>query len=180
MLEMPRRSVTRFFIPLIDVLTLLFCIYLLMPMIGEPEESEAKRRQLEDQLRAAEHKLRDRKEGTADAGLQAEVERLRQEKKRALQDRLAVRVLEIGGRTGKLYYRDPDRLEVRDQKDAVTLVERDRRQAGGRRELYYLVLYPRTRSAYPTREQLARYQRWFTGVALGFDRPGAEPGGGRP
>ena len=33
MLRMPQRSVTRFFIPLIDVLTLLFCIYLLMPII---------------------------------------------------------------------------------------------------------------------------------------------------
>ena len=33
MIELPRRSVTRFFIPLIDVLTLLFCIFLLMPVM---------------------------------------------------------------------------------------------------------------------------------------------------
>ena len=33
MIQMPQRSVTRFFIPLIDVLTLLFCIYLLMPIV---------------------------------------------------------------------------------------------------------------------------------------------------
>src|SRR5262249_43841786 len=41
MIQFPRRSVTRFFIPLIDVLTLLFCIFLLMPMIkptGETQE----------------------------------------------------------------------------------------------------------------------------------------------
>ena len=32
MITAPRRSVTRFFIPLIDVLILLFCIFLLMPL----------------------------------------------------------------------------------------------------------------------------------------------------
>ena len=44
MIEMPQRSVTRFFIPLIDVLTLLFCIYLLMPVVegtGEPAKDSA-------------------------------------------------------------------------------------------------------------------------------------------
>ena len=40
MIQLPRRSVTRFFIPLIDVLTLLFCIFLLMPVIRPAEESE--------------------------------------------------------------------------------------------------------------------------------------------
>src|SRR6202011_3261808 len=38
MIELPRRSVTRFFIPLIDVMTLLFCIFLLMPIV-EPDTS---------------------------------------------------------------------------------------------------------------------------------------------
>ena len=38
MIQMPRRSVTRFFIPLIDVMTLLFCIFLLMPMIQSTGE----------------------------------------------------------------------------------------------------------------------------------------------
>src|SRR6266852_5028203 len=40
MIAFPRRSVTRFFIPLIDVLTLLFCIFLLMPMIKETGETQ--------------------------------------------------------------------------------------------------------------------------------------------
>ena len=40
MLEMPRRSVTRFFIPLIDVLTLLFCIFLMMPAVRKTAEAE--------------------------------------------------------------------------------------------------------------------------------------------
>ena len=33
MIHMPHRSVTRFFIPLIDVLLLMFGIFLLMPMV---------------------------------------------------------------------------------------------------------------------------------------------------
>src|SRR5437762_12655451 len=37
MIAMPRRSVTRFFIPLIDVLLLLFCAFLLMPMVNQEE-----------------------------------------------------------------------------------------------------------------------------------------------
>ena len=40
MLTPPRRSVTRFFIPLIDVLILLFCIFLLMPYVS-PTEGES-------------------------------------------------------------------------------------------------------------------------------------------
>lgn len=40
MITLPRRSVTRFFIPLIDVLILLFCIFLLMPFVSSPVQSE--------------------------------------------------------------------------------------------------------------------------------------------
>ena len=39
MIQLPKRSVTRFFIPLIDVLTLLFCIFLLMPMVKSGSEA---------------------------------------------------------------------------------------------------------------------------------------------
>ena len=41
MIQLPRRSVTRFFIPLIDVLTLLFCIFLMMPAVKKSDEAEA-------------------------------------------------------------------------------------------------------------------------------------------
>ncbi len=41
MIRPPRRSVTRFFIPMIDVLTLLFCIFLLMPFVKSAGEGEA-------------------------------------------------------------------------------------------------------------------------------------------
>jgi hypothetical protein len=182
MLHMPQRSVTRFFIPLIDVLILLFCLYLLMPMVADTDASSAeeRRRILDDQLRAHESEKREKEKKGEEITdqLRAEIERLRKERGEALQKRLAVRVLEIG-KTGKLYYRDPDLVEIRNQADATALIERDRRDLGTR-ELYYLILYPRTRSAYPTREQLENYRRWFAGVALGYDRPGARPGGTQP
>jgi hypothetical protein len=181
MIQMPQRSVTRFFIPMIDVLTLLFCIYLLMPMVApaDPEE-EAQRREREEKLRSLEAELA-RKGVVGEevpARLREEIERLRKEKVQALQTRLSVRVLEIDAETGKLYYRDPDRVEVRSQEDARKLIERDRSQQGvATRELYYLILYPRDpRSAYPTNEQRKRYDRWFEGVARGYDIPGGGSG----
>ena len=59
MIHPPRRAVTRFFIPLIDVLILLFCIFLLMPFVEKeagsgkltPGEAEALRRQIEQLAR---------------------------------------------------------------------------------------------------------------------------------
>ena len=41
MIRLPQRSVTRFFIPLIDVLTLLFCIFLVLPLAKSPEDQPA-------------------------------------------------------------------------------------------------------------------------------------------
>ena len=182
MIQMPQRSVTRFFIPMIDVLTLLFSIYLLLPMVANPEgaESEADRQAREERLRWAEAELAKRGEqGEAmTAKLREEVERLRRLKTQELQNRLAVRVLEIDGQTGQLFYRDPDRVEISSQADAHKLIERDRQAQGvARKELYYLILYPRDPdSAYPTREQKQHYDRWFEGVALGYDVPGSGPG----
>src|SRR5438067_793065 len=120
MIQLPRRSVTRFFIPLIDVLTLLFCIFLLMPLVrniskassgDNPDANPERIRRLQDEIE------RLRNEGFAlPDRLQAELEQLRKESKQNLQDRLAVRVLEIDGKTGRLYYLDPDRVDLTEAK----------------------------------------------------------------
>src|SRR5689334_13224372 len=101
MIQMPRRSVTRFFIPLIDVLTLLFCIFLLMPLVkGSDEDGGATTPQEEiDRLRAEVARLKGEREDTPEQ-LRKELEQLRQEKMQVLQERLAVRVLEIDAATG--------------------------------------------------------------------------------
>jgi hypothetical protein len=181
MIQLPRRSVTRFFIPLIDVLTLLFCIFLLMPMVKPPEGSasttaDARRvEELEQELEAL------RREGRTLAPEQKkELEQLRKDKIKALEQRLRIRVLEIDAGTGKLFINDPERIEIRNQADARELIERDgQNQGADKHEVYYLVLYPRDRtSPYPLREQREQYERWFNDVAHGWDIPGAGPARG--
>ena len=178
MILSPRKSVTRFCIPLIDVLILLFCIFLLMPFVSTPAADDGPKpapkapelptdvTELRKQL-AATQKERDEAQKRLD----------RFQKERG--ERLVVRVLEIDAATGRLSYHDPERVEVRNEADAGALVERDRKaQAGSPRELYYLILYPRERSSpYPLRSQREQYDRWFGDVPHGWDIPGQAPGG---
>jgi hypothetical protein len=186
MIEMPRRSVTRFFIPLIDVLTLLFCIFLLMPLVKAPAESASENRpaSAEEQiarLRQEVAQLRKERDETPEK-LRAELDALRKDKAQALQDRLAVRVLEIDAKTGKLHYHDPERTEIRNEAEASDLIRRDRRAIGeSGRELYYEFLYPRDpNSPYPLREQRRKYEEWFKDVAHGWDIPRATLLGDKP
>lgn len=180
MIEMPSRSITRFFVPMIDVLTLLFCIYLLMPMVSDPSgESEASRLERERLLRQLEDERAKGKTDFTEKQL-ADLERLRREKAQALKSRLNVRVLEIDAADGKLYYRGLKgaRVEVRSQADAHELIKLDQERTGAeRRELFYLVLYPRDpKSAFPTVGQKRTYDAWFADVALGYDVPGLDLG----
>jgi len=188
MIVMPRRSVTRFFIPLIDVLTLLFCIFLLMPMFREEEthgpegdgreapralaqENTSLERELLRRTQELE-RLRAQYKPQIDLDkLRAELERLRKEKIQALQERLFVRVLEIDPRTGALSYPDagaPDKqgVPIANADSAQALIRRHQQQAG-ERELYYIFLLPHIDSGYPTEQQLEEYRRWFAGVASG-------------
>ncbi|MBY0230369.1 MAG: biopolymer transporter ExbD [Gemmataceae bacterium] len=180
MIELPQRSITRFFIPMIDVLLLLFCIYLVMPLAtneeGETEAERAAREKLVKRMET-ERAARGGKDAESVERLRAELEKLRKEKGEVLQQRLSVRVLEVDGKDGRLFYRDPAPVYFAGPEDARRLVTRDRESIGPARELFYLVLGPREKdSGYPTNEQWERYQGWFKGVALGFDTPGSGPG----
>jgi hypothetical protein len=172
----PHRSVTRFFIPLIDVLTLLFCIFLLMPYV-KPVDGEAP-----DPAAAGRPGAVTAPEPSAGdaAALNREVEELRRERDRLQEQReqvlsrLVIHVLEIDRGTGRLYDYDPERVEVADQADAQALIDRERRRVGGR-ELYFLILYPRGSSGFPLRRQVAAYDKWFRDVPHGFDSPSGRP-----
>ncbi len=184
MIHMPRRSVTRFFIPLIDVLLLLFCIFLLMPLVDEPgDAASVKNKTGEDPARlwAELQQLRqERAQWGQVQQLQAETERLglelanlRQQKAKLLGQRLVVHVLDIDGQTGALSFQDgPRPLAIAQQHDALELIARHRRQAGGR-ELYYHFRRP-PNSGFPTRELRAEYGHWFGQVAnsLAKEKPG--------
>jgi hypothetical protein len=185
MIQFPRRSVTRFFIPLIDVLILLFCIFLLMPMV-KPKGAGAALEELSERLRFAEDeaaRLRDQG-GTVPPDLLEQIKKLQEERIKALQQYLAVRVLEIDGTTGKLYRNAPTRSEIGDEAAAQRVVDDDRRDLEAGKELYYLILYPRDPSSpYPTRGQREAFDHWFQNVAHGYDIPGIGPGtqgGGTP
>jgi hypothetical protein len=179
MIQLPRRSVTRFFIPLIDVLTLLFCIYLLMPIVepakgsGEADPSMPLTQLERAELEGLRKQLAALRSGAdfIEAERQ-ELERLRREKIEVLQQRLAIRVLEIDADTGKLFYYDRDPIEIKTEAEAHELIRRQKQEAGGR-EIYYLFLFPRKVTGFPQERQIRLYERWFAGVAHGVDNPRA-------
>jgi len=163
MIVLPRRSVTRFFVPLIDVLILLFCIFLLMPFV----KSEGEGGESGSALPAPESPVGDAKELAQQVErLRADVERLRRERGEIVQ-KLVVRPLEIDKDTGGLFYFEgAERVEIRDAAEATQLIERDRRDAmrKGSQEIYYLFLLPRGESSYPTDRQMQSYKAWFNDV----------------
>jgi hypothetical protein len=169
MIERPKRSVTRFFVPLIDVLILLFCIFLLMPFVASSPKTDPEPK---EKAKTAEPELpRDIKE------LQTELQRTRREVERLkaergnLAERLSVKVLEIDPKDGRLYYfQDGERIAVTSQAAAEAVITVHRR-ASGTREPFFLILYPRQKSGYPEQQQADDYARWFKDVQFQFDRP---------
>jgi hypothetical protein len=196
MIQMPRRSVTRFFIPLIDVMILLFCIFLLMPIFDEARKDEDNssgnssaaelRRGLDHsrltkQLKVAQEKI-GRLQQDMDPLTQKEREelsRLRKEKSRPLQDRFAVFVLGIDGKTGTLFYYEPadadTKVLVSSREAARKLIDHQKEEAGGR-EVYFLFRLPRGESRFPRPKDIERIDKdWFGSVRHGFDSPGEIP-----
>ncbi len=171
MITPPRRSVTRFFIPMIDVLILLFCIFLLMPFVSKPDETpvevkppdaqEKKTQELEAELAAAKRKIAELVKDRPNAA-----------------DQYLVKVLEIDKSTGRLFAFDPEstppRQEIKDQADAQRLIDRQRAAAAGKKkDVFLLILYPRDLTGYPLQKQVDAYSRWFKDVPHGFDNPWA-------
>jgi hypothetical protein len=199
MIELPRRSVTRFFVPMIDVLTLLFCIFLLMPMTGlvlpadeaspeapgpegsrKQELTELERRELQrlrrerQQWRDLEAMRRERRE------LEALIRRMRLDPQEVLEQNLALRILQIEP-DGRLAYYDPRRPKDRlTELTRATIGEflRMQQQAAGAKQVYYLILYPRPAEGipvFPLRRQREEYDEWFRDVPHSYDVPFSTP-----
>lgn len=165
MIELPRRSVTRFFIPLIDVLTLLFCIFLVMPLAVDPEEKAA----AEANPPTPSERLSTEQ---AVKKMREELEKIRQAKVSELSKRLVPHMLTINADNGELFYLSGgQRFVLRNQQAAEDMIEGDRKSLKSGQELYYLIVLPSTRSGYPTVEQQEQYDRWFSRVAMGYDNP---------
>jgi biopolymer transport protein ExbD len=166
MIERPRRSVTFFFVPLIDVLILLFCIFLLMPFVSSSETAETpKEKAKEPELPKNVRELRAELDRA-----RREVDKLKAEKGN-LAEKLSVKVLEIDPKDGRLFYlQNGERVNVNTQATADALVTLHRR-ASGTKEPFFLILYPRQKSGYPEQQQADDYARWFKDVQFQFDRP---------
>lgn len=185
MIQMPQRSVTRFFIPLIDVLTLLFCIYLLMPIVKSAgvEEGVEGGAAAADVRLSAEERLELERLRKKVLQLEEEIARLQRERTATIQQQLLVRVLQIDLR-GRLYYHDgrqPLEPPIQLLADNVRAwLESQKNQAQGK-ELYLLILYPPvapgSAPTAPSEAQKAEFERWFQGVAHGYDIPVQARGG---
>jgi hypothetical protein len=167
MLEMPRRSVTRFFIPLIDVLTLLFCVFLVMPLAkssnedaGPSDADEVKKLHAElDRLRGL---------GAYEPEkMRRELEDLRKAKVDAIQDRIMPYIIEINNEDGELYVQRSDGPTKVDRDEAQRMIQEDKGKYGDKAAIVYVLQYPRQRPRkHPTFADLDRYKEWFTGAAL--------------
>jgi hypothetical protein len=186
MIQMPKRSVTRFFIPLIDVLTLLFCIFLLMPMVKSAGETAASGPGPSATLMSAEERQeleqfrREKKAWMEWNRLQEELKLLSTKVREALEQGMFLRVLEIG-EEGRLFFHDPSREKDRRieiTKDNVEGFLESQKRLAHEKELYLLILYPRRAEGFPgfpLQEQREQYDRWFQEVAHGYDIPYRTP-----
>jgi cell shape-determining protein MreC len=192
MIHLPRRSITRFFIPLLDVMVLLFSLFLLMPLVRQAVEEESQEQLqsveeppadqeiLEQQLRQALRQLaqvrqRQRLEAELER-LRSEVQQLKNNKKHLLQQMLVVRVLEVDPKNGQLVVYEagmPPRRRILADRQAAQQFIAAQQQAAAPQEVYFVFLLPRTDSPYPEGRQLEQYLDWFREVPHGIDRPGA-------
>ena len=183
MIQMPQRSVTRFFIPLIDVLTLLFCIYLLMPIVKpagaeEPGEGQPAAEPLSALERQELERLRKRVQA-----LEEQLARLQRERSAALQQQLVLRVLQIDPQ-GRLFFHDaqkPQAAPVQVTADNVRAwLDAQKEQAAGK-DLYLLILYPAvppgSAPTAPSEAQKEEFERWLQGVPHAYDIPVLPRGG---
>ena len=189
MIRMLRRSVTRFFIPLIDVLLLFFIIFLLLPY-ARTQSDQDQRSKIEaeqaEQIDGLERKitelstklnqLEDLRPGLAELEkLRQEIERLQKLNKTSLQARTAFHIIDIDPKSGAISWYDgarPDQPIFKNPEESVAhfLIDKHLKEAAGK-ELYYYSMYPRTDSGYPTLRQERDYRRWFDKAANSLKEP---------
>src|SRR5215208_162714 len=106
MLQMPQRSVTRFFIPLIDVLILLFSLFLVLMVLQKNVQARKSAGDADlvefERLKAELEKLR--VQGADIKALEEQIAQLQRQLAQRLKERLVVRVLEIDPADGRLIY----------------------------------------------------------------------------
>lgn len=191
MIQMPRRSVTRFFIPLIDVLILLFCIFLLMEfetgtkvdqqsevVDGQAEsidELQAELRRRTNEL----HKFEDLRPQLAELeALRAEVERLQKAHLKDFHDEWDIRILKVDA-SGMLSFVDARQMNApvvtfRDEATAQKLVKQHREDAKGRKVFYYFQFPEGKVTVALSPQERRNYRTWFRGEGVDNSLPPEE------
>ena len=169
MIQLPERAVTRFFVPLIDVLILLFCIFLLLPFVSAPADSTGADGPtdldaLRGELRKAKDDLTIEKKRT---------DELMKERAESAQ-RTVVWTVDIDGETGELSYAAPDgvpgaRFTVTEKNVADFLLNSKKRTNG--RAVKYLFVCPRKASRFPDKKTLDNIAAWFANESVAIDNP---------
>lgn len=171
MIQMPQRSVTRFFIPMIDVLLLLFCIFLLMPMateeakVKEEKELKGEKERLSERLKEME-KLKPDLAKMAD--LMLKIKELEAWKARPL-EKLFVRGIDVDAEGNMVFRQGFSRdkpYTITSKDDARALIKVHQDQAGGR-EVYYL-FFLEWKGAVGV-DLISKTADWFKGVSYTFE-----------
>lgn len=159
MIVLPRRSITRFFVPLIDVLVLFFCVFLFMPMVTQGDNPNGPSTSSSNSSQPKSEPLLD------------EIARLRNKNTLDIQGQLSINVLEIDSKTGELLKRSAERKKIANRDLAAKMIEEDLLSSNGKK-IMYVILYPQEDNGFPTREQRENYQRWFSSTLVTFQSVG--------
>lgn len=163
MIERPKRAVTRFFIPLIDVLILLFCIFLLMPFMDQPGSAEPAGKQAVEKQEQTPEQLK-----SEIAGLRLELSkatndlRQLQEERTNPAEKVVPFVLEIEPKFGHLiYYGGGEVRRIKDRRDAEEIISQHKRRIGIAKEPLFIIILPKELTGVPSAPQLKEYRSWF-------------------
>jgi hypothetical protein len=172
-IQRPTRSVTRFFIPLIDVLILLFCIFLFMPFMKQPGNAQSS-----ETKKAEPEKMTPEQMKQEIASLRFDLDSARTEIKKLQKERvdpserLSICVFDIDPKDGSLYhFRDGTPIPVPDRRAAQDVIDEHKRRAGVGKDPFYLIVCPRQVSPYPRKKQIDEYRSWLKEVPYEISNP---------
>jgi hypothetical protein len=169
MLEpLPSRNVTRFLLPLADVMALLFSLFLLLPHL-EQQPGRLTAQAVQPGSYWAPDEQRHVRE---------ELDRLRRLVQLPANERLYLVVLDIDGHTGNLLVpggSKADTLTIQEDVDRMVAKHLGAARAGDKELLYILRLPPHDRDkvrSSPSYQQLEQFRQWFTKWNVSYQIPG--------
>ncbi len=158
---LPTRNVARFMLPLADVMTLLFSLFLLLPHTDQSLATDSADAVSPGSLWTPDEQQLIRRE----------LERLRRLVELPPGERLYTVTLEIDGDTGDLFVRQGDRVVRVTEQNLESIIEGHRLEAGAEQKLFYLLRRKQAEATFhPTIAEVEMYRTWLRkrGVASGL------------